>query len=223
MSTHAIFRPEDTRFRVDAQLLSRRLREVLPRDGLVEDEAGRRTYECDGLAAYRQLPLLVALPETVEQAQAVLRICTELEVPVVARGSGTSLSGGWLPHPQGVLLSLGKFNRILEIDPERRIAFQAPCTLQHGQKLPNRVEALLARIGFTLIPVPDAHLCCGSAGTYSVLQPTLSKLLRANKLTALGSGQPELIATANIGCLSHLAVAAELPVRHWLELAAVKA
>jgi glycolate oxidase len=126
MSTHAIFRPEDTRFRVDAQLLSRRLRKVLPRDGLIEDEAGRRTYECDCLAAYRQLPLLVALPENVEQAQAVLRICAELEVPVVARGSGTSLSGGSLPHPQGVLLSLGKFNRILEIDPERRIARVQP-------------------------------------------------------------------------------------------------
>jgi glycolate oxidase iron-sulfur subunit len=105
----------------------------------------------------------------------------------------------------------------------RRIAFQAPCTLQHGQKLPNRVEALLTRIGFTLTPVPDAHLCCGSAGTYSVLQPTLSKQLRAEKLAALGSGRPELIATANIGCLSHLAAAAELPVRHWLELVAVKA
>jgi glycolate oxidase iron-sulfur subunit len=107
-------------------------------------------------------------------------------------------------------------------DAPRRIAFQAPCTLQHGQKLPNRVEALLTRIGFTLTPVPDAHLCCGSAGTYSVLQPELSKQLRTNKLTALGSGQPELIATANIGCLSHLAAAADVPVRHWLELVAVK-
>ncbi|KAB7619752.1 glycolate oxidase subunit GlcF [Alkalilimnicola sp. S0819] len=103
-------------------------------------------------------------------------------------------------------------------DAPRRIAFQAPCTLQHGQQLSGRVEALLAKIGFELTSVPDAHLCCGSAGTYSVLQPKLSKQLRDNKLAALGSGAPELIATANIGCLTHLDAASELPVRHWLEL-----
>ena len=100
----------------------------------------------------------------------------------------------------------------------RRIAFQAPCTLQHGQKLPGQVEALLTRLGFDLTPVADAHLCCGSAGTYSVLQPELSKQLRANKLRALTAGEPELIASANIGCISHLGAAAGIPVRHWLEL-----
>jgi glycolate oxidase iron-sulfur subunit len=107
-------------------------------------------------------------------------------------------------------------------DAPKRIAFQAPCTLQHGQKLPGRVEVLLRRIGFELTPVPDAHLCCGSAGTYSVLQADLSKQLRANKLAALGSGAPELIATANIGCLTHLDAASTVPVRHWLELVTVK-
>nr|WP_152765802.1 FAD-linked oxidase C-terminal domain-containing protein [Alkalilimnicola sp. S0819] len=106
--------------------MRRRLAELLPAEGLIVDEAGRRAYECDGLAAYRQIPLFVALPETVEQVQAVLRICQELGAPVVARGSGTSLSGGALPHPQGVLLSLGKFNRILQLDPERRIAVVQP-------------------------------------------------------------------------------------------------
>ncbi len=100
----------------------------------------------------------------------------------------------------------------------RRIAFQAPCTLQHGQKLPGQVEALLTRLGFDLTPVADAHLCCGSAGTYSVLQPELSKQLRANKLRALTAGEPELIASANIGCISHLGAAAGIPVRHWLEI-----
>ena len=107
-------------------------------------------------------------------------------------------------------------------DAPRRIAFQAPCTLQHGEKLPGRVEALLSRIGFEVTPVPDAHLCCGSAGTYSVLQPELSKQLRTNKLDALYSGNPEMVATANIGCLTHLAEASRLPVKHWLELVAVR-
>ncbi len=100
----------------------------------------------------------------------------------------------------------------------RRIAFQAPCTLQHGQKLPGRVEGLLTRLGFDLVPVADAHLCCGSAGTYSVLQPALSQQLRSNKLQALTAGNPELIASANIGCITHLGAAAGVPVRHWLEL-----
>ena len=103
-------------------------------------------------------------------------------------------------------------------DAPRKIAFQSPCTLQHGQKLGGRVEALLRRLGFELTPVPDAHLCCGSAGTYSVLQPAMAKELRTNKLKALGSGKPDLIATANIGCLTHLNEASDVPVRHWLEL-----
>ena len=102
----------------------------------------------------------------------------------------------------------------------RRIAFQSPCTLQHGQKLGGRVEALLGRLGFELTPVADAHLCCGSAGTYSVLQPELAKQLRRNKLGNLQAGRPDLVATANIGCLTHLNEASEVPVRHWLELIA---
>lgn len=104
----------------------------------------------------------------------------------------------------------------------RKIAFQSPCTLQHGQKLGGRVEALLTRLGFQLTPVPDAHLCCGSAGTYSVMQPALAKQLRQNKLDNLQSGKPELIATANIGCLTHLNEKSAVPVRHWLELLAAK-
>lgn len=100
----------------------------------------------------------------------------------------------------------------------RKIAFQSPCTLQHGQKLGGRVEAMLRRLGFELTPTPDAHLCCGSAGTYSVLQPEMAKELRSNKLRNLQSGKPEMIATANIGCLTHLNETSEVPVRHWLEL-----
>lgn len=108
-------------------------------------------------------------------------------------------------------------------DSPRRIAFQTPCTLQHAQGLNGRVDTLLRRIGFELTPVADSHICCGSAGTYSVLQPAMAKRLRAQKLDNLGRGEPELIATANIGCLTHLAEAAEIPVRHWLELVRVKA
>ena len=100
----------------------------------------------------------------------------------------------------------------------RRIAFQSPCTLQHGQQLAGVVEGILTRAGFTLTPVADAHLCCGSAGTYSILQPGLSQRLRDNKLAALGKGAPEVIATANIGCQLHLATGTDTPVRHWIEL-----
>jgi glycolate oxidase iron-sulfur subunit len=99
-----------------------------------------------------------------------------------------------------------------------RVAFHSPCTLQHGQKLAGVVEGLLQRLGFILTPVPDAHLCCGSAGTYSLLQPALSKRLRSNKLQALSSGHPELIATANIGCLTHLQSGVDIPVIHWIQL-----
>lgn len=100
----------------------------------------------------------------------------------------------------------------------RRVAFHPPCTLQHGQKLGGVVESLLVRLGFDLTPIPDAHLCCGSAGTYSILQATLSKKLLHNKVEALQSGKPDLIATANIGCLTHLQSGAKLPVKHWIEL-----
>ncbi|MBB2886849.1 MULTISPECIES: glycolate oxidase subunit GlcF [Pseudomonas] len=101
---------------------------------------------------------------------------------------------------------------------DRRIAFHCPCTLQHAQKLGGAVEAVLTRLGFNLTAVPDSHLCCGSAGTYSITQPELARQLRDNKLNALESGHPEIIATANIGCQSHLNSAGRTPVRHWIEL-----
>jgi glycolate oxidase iron-sulfur subunit len=103
-----------------------------------------------------------------------------------------------------------------------KIAFQSPCTLQHGQQIRGRVEALLAQAGYELTPVNDAHLCCGSAGTYSILQPAIAGELRARKLQALQEGSPDVIATANIGCLAHLQGAAATPVRHWIELLDVK-
>jgi len=98
------------------------------------------------------------------------------------------------------------------------VAFHSPCTLQHGLKIRGLVERLLAAAGYELLPVADSHLCCGSAGTYSILQPDLSKQLRDNKLAALTNRQPEVIATANIGCQSHLQSGSDIPVLHWIEL-----
>jgi glycolate oxidase iron-sulfur subunit len=109
-----------------------------------------------------------------------------------------------IPHPSSLI-------------PRQRVAFHSPCTLQHGMKLKGRVEDLLASLGYSLTDVPEAHLCCGSAGTYSILQPELSRRLQENKIKALESGQPTAILTANIGCQTHLQSTTALPVRHWIE------
>jgi glycolate oxidase iron-sulfur subunit len=101
-----------------------------------------------------------------------------------------------------------------------RVAFHSPCTLQHGQKLGGVVEDILARLSFELTSVSDAHLCCGSAGSHSILHPVLSRRLRRDKLQALTRDSPSVIATANIGCLMHLQSGTDLPVRHWIELLA---
>jgi len=98
-----------------------------------------------------------------------------------------------------------------------RIAFHPPCTLQHTQKIRGVVESILTALGAELVAVPDSHLCCGSAGTYSILQPELSQRLRARKLDNLQSGKPDLILSANVGCLSHLETGTPIPVRHWIE------
>ena len=99
-----------------------------------------------------------------------------------------------------------------------RIVFHSPCSLQHGLKIRGVVESILMEAGFTLTAVPDAHLCCGSAGTYSILKPEISRDLLNNKVRALESGDPGVIATANVGCLTHLESGAHRPVRHWVEL-----
>ncbi|OIQ94346.1 lactate utilization protein A [mine drainage metagenome] len=99
-----------------------------------------------------------------------------------------------------------------------KVAFHAPCTLQHGQRIVGVIEQLLTRAGYELTPVADKHLCCGSAGTYSILQKELSQQLLRNKLNALQSGKPAQIASANIGCQTHLQSGTDMPVRHWIEL-----
>jgi glycolate oxidase iron-sulfur subunit len=100
----------------------------------------------------------------------------------------------------------------------RKVAFHPPCTLQHGLKIRGEIERLLLSLGVDLVPVRDAHLCCGSAGTYSLLHPELAEQLRDNKLAALTAGDPAEIVTANIGCQHHLQHATDKPVRHWIEL-----
>lgn len=99
-----------------------------------------------------------------------------------------------------------------------KVAFHAPCTLQHGQKLPLVTESLLQRFGFNLVNVPDSHVCCGSAGTYSIFQPQLSDKLKANKVKNLLAEQPDIIATANIGCQLHIQSGSGRRVLHWVEL-----
>ncbi len=102
----------------------------------------------------------------------------------------------------------------------KKLAFHAPCTLQHGQKLNGVVESILQTLGYRLVPVADNHLCCGSAGIYSLMQPELADSLRDNKLEALNACEPELIVSANIGCQKHLQTASEKRLRHWIELLA---
>jgi glycolate oxidase iron-sulfur subunit len=100
--------------------------------------------------------------------------------------------------------------------PAERVAYHPPCTLQHGQAVRGVVERILQRAGFELSPVADSHLCCGSAGTYSIYQPELAGRLRENRLGALLAGSPARVVTANIGCQSHLSAATATPVEHWI-------
>jgi glycolate oxidase iron-sulfur subunit len=102
--------------------------------------------------------------------------------------------------------------------PTKRVAVHTPCSMQHGLGITNRVETLLAKVGYEICAVAEGHLCCGSSGTYSMLQPALGTQLRANKIRALSINQPDVIATANIGCQVHLAQGNNIPVVHWIEL-----
>jgi glycolate oxidase iron-sulfur subunit len=106
----------------------------------------------------------------------------------------------------------------IRLKGSRRVAFHSPCTLQHGLGLAGKVEGLLASAGYHLCRVDNGHLCCGSAGTYSLLQPELSSSLRSQKQLALSIDSPEVIATANVGCQVHIASGSKIPVVHWVEL-----
>lgn len=103
---------------------------------------------------------------------------------------------------------------------QSNIAVHTPCTLQHAQKLPTNIENIFSTCGYQISPIKDKHLCCGSAGTYSITQPKLSEQLREQRLSGLMVNQPDLIVTANIGCLHHLNSGSSVPVRHWVEIIA---
>jgi len=134
------------------------LRSVLPDDAVLSAGEDLRPYECDGLSAYRRLPLCVVLPRTLAQVQAVLRICYRHSVPVTARGAGTGLSGGALPSPDGVLLSLARFNRILEIDPKNRLARVEPGVRNLA------ISEAVAGYGLYYAPDPSSQIACSIGG-----------------------------------------------------------
>ena len=116
------------------------------------------------------------------------------------------------------ILSRENLDAFVHVGKGIRVAYHSSCTLQHGQKLAGTVESILRRCGYELTPVADSHLCCGAAGSYTLLQPALSGQLLKNKLDALQQGKPEVIASANVGCQMHLAGASDVPVKHWIEL-----
>ncbi|MDH3671085.1 MAG: glycolate oxidase subunit GlcD [Gammaproteobacteria bacterium] len=134
------------------------LRAFLPSASVLYSDEELKPYECDGLSAYRQVPLVAVLPETVEQVQHILRLCSARKVPVVARGAGTGLSGGALPLADGVLLGLAKFNRILEIDPVKRIARVQPGVRNLA------VSQAAAPHALYYAPDPSSQIACSIGG-----------------------------------------------------------
>jgi glycolate oxidase len=140
------------------QEVARALRAFLPARAVLYEEEDTRPYECDGLTAYRRLPMVVALPETEEQVQRVLRLCSSMNVPVVPRGAGTGLSGGALPPGDGVLLSLAKFMRVLRVDPQARIALVQPGVRNAV------ISEVAAPYGLYYAPDPSSQIACTIGG-----------------------------------------------------------
>jgi len=144
--------------KVDRDELVAELRRFLDADSVLHEAEDLRPYECDGLTAYRQMPMVAALPDTIDQVQRVLRLCHARGVPVVARGAGTSLSGGALPLADGLLLSLAKFNRILELDPRARTARVQPGVRNLA------ISEAAAPHGLYYAPDPSSQIACSIGG-----------------------------------------------------------
>src|ERR671929_199649 len=148
----------------DSRVLSRRaeivrrLEEIVPGEGVVADPDGMRPFETDGLTAYRQMPFVVVLPETVEQVSRVLRYCYAEGIRVVPRGPGTSLSGGALPLSDAVLLVMAKFNRVLEVDYNNRVAIVQPGVTNLG------ITHAVQHAGFYYAPDPSSQIACSIGG-----------------------------------------------------------
>jgi glycolate oxidase len=171
--------------------VARALREFLPARAVLYEEEDTRPYECDGLTAYRQLPMVVALPETEAQVQRVLTTCAALEVPVVPRGAGTGLSGGALPPGDGVLLSMAKFMRVLRLDARARIAVVQPGVRNA------LISEVAAPFGLYYAPDPSSQIACtiggnvaeNSGGVHCLKYGlTVHNVLRVRGFTA--SGEP---------------------------------
>jgi len=148
----------DVRFPVDRREILGRLQAILPRHLVLAEEEELRPYECDGLTAYRALPLIVVLPETETQVGAILKACHELKVPVVPRGAATGLSGGAMPHEDGVVLSLARFKKILKIDPLSRTAVVQPGVRNLA------VSEAAAPYGLYYAPDPSSQIACTIGG-----------------------------------------------------------
>ncbi|MFB3135492.1 MAG: FAD-binding protein, partial [Rhodospirillales bacterium] len=151
----------------DAGIIARRsdiiagLRKIVPGEGVIVDEDELRVYECDGLSAYRQLPLVVVLPETTAQVSAILSFCLAEGVKIVPRGAGTSLAGGTLPLADGVTVGLGKFNRILDIDYENRVVVAQSGVTNLG------ISDAVRHRGFYYAPDPSSQIACSIGGNVS--------------------------------------------------------
>jgi len=153
-----MYRPEKTESTLSNSALIDALQQVIPAGSLLFAEEDLKPYECDGLSAYRAIPLVVVLPETIEQVQQVLILCHQHRVPVVARGAGTGLSGGALPHEQGVLLSLAKFKNIIDINPKRRIARVQPGVRNLA------ISEAADQYGLYYAPDPSSQIACTIGG-----------------------------------------------------------
>src|SRR6187431_3429943 len=137
------------------------LRTFMPERSVLFRDEETRPYECDGLTAYRQLPMVVAMPETEEQVRRILQVCSSMKIPVVPRGAGTGLSGGALPPGDGVLLSMAKFMRVLRIDPLARAAVVQPGVRNAV------VSELAAPFGLYYAPDPSSQIACTIGGNVS--------------------------------------------------------
>lgn len=157
MSGLVMPKPDDTVLARRAEIVAA-LRAIVPGEGVISDPGEMRPYETDGLTAYRQMPFIVVLPSTVEQVSRILRYCYDNDVKVVPRGAGTSLSGGALPLADGVLISMMKFNRVLEIDFANRAAIVQPGVTNLG------ITRAVEHKGFYYAPDPSSQIACSIGG-----------------------------------------------------------
>src|SRR5690625_64615 len=202
------------------------LQAIVPGEGVIHDAEALAAYESDGLTAYRQPPLITVLPETVEQVSAVLRYCHEHKIKVVPRGAGTSLSGGALPLADGILLGMGKFNRILEIDYENRCVVAQPGVTNLG------ITKAVEHRGFYYAPDPSSQIACSIGGNIAENSGgvhclkyglTVHNVLRARAVTIdgdiveLGSEAPDApgldLLSAFIGSEGMLGIVTEATVK----------